>query len=270
MGRARSHARGVISAATFRPIQLRPARHRRRAQPDQAPPGRAAGPACPARLRRADRFWRRLERAAPAARLDAADHRRGSGRPVRRHGRPVHPRIPGHLTPASRVIAVDRIAARLDLARELGATDVINVNDVDLNVPLPDLTQSGGFYGVVEQPAAQPGPRRGYDPRASRSGGYVVGAPAFGSQSAWTIKHYASRPPRHGARHSRQQRPKFDDINAAVSHIASARPSSLFCSSTSVLRRSRVQHHHRTRHTPSPSTVSRTRQPDAPAGREAP
>jgi aryl-alcohol dehydrogenase len=85
-------------------------------------------------------------------------------------------------TPASRVIAIDRIAARLDLARELGATDVINVNDADLNEAVTDLTQGGGVNGVVETTGSTAVLGAAVMTLAPRGTTVIVGAPAFGSQ----------------------------------------------------------------------------------------
>jgi len=51
------------------------------------------------------------------------------------------------LTPATTIVAMDRVASRLELARELGATHVIESGD-DLTAQLIDAT--GGANGVVE------------------------------------------------------------------------------------------------------------------------
>jgi aryl-alcohol dehydrogenase len=54
------------------------------------------------------------------------------------------------LTPATRIIAVDLVASRLTLARELGATDVVDASQVDAREALLDLTGGRGVDATVE------------------------------------------------------------------------------------------------------------------------
>lgn len=86
------------------------------------------------------------------------------------------------LTPATRIIAVDRVAERLELARELGATDVVDAGQVDdLAAALTDLT-GGGADGVVET-TGNPGVlRQGVDALRARGTAVIVGAPPFGTE----------------------------------------------------------------------------------------
>ncbi|MBG6094218.1 NAD(P)-dependent alcohol dehydrogenase [Nocardioides luteus] len=85
------------------------------------------------------------------------------------------------LTPATRIIAVDRVAERLELAHELGATDVVDAGQVgDLAGALTELT--GGADGVVET-TGNPGVlRHGIDALAPRGTAVIVGAPPFGTE----------------------------------------------------------------------------------------
>lgn len=85
------------------------------------------------------------------------------------------------LTPATRIVAVDRVSERLELARELGATDVIDSGRVDdLATALTELT--GGADGVVET-TGNPGVlRHGIDALAARGTAVIVGAPPFGTE----------------------------------------------------------------------------------------
>ena len=85
-------------------------------------------------------------------------------------------------TPAARVIVVDRIAARLELARELGATDVIDTRDADLNEAVTDLTQGAGVDGVIETTGSTAVLGASVMTLAPRGTAVIVGAPAFGSQ----------------------------------------------------------------------------------------
>src|SRR5579862_9619449 len=50
------------------------------------------------------------------------------------------------LAAAERIIAIDTVAAKLDLARELGATDTLNVSNADPVQAVRDLTQCGVHY----------------------------------------------------------------------------------------------------------------------------
>lgn len=50
------------------------------------------------------------------------------------------------LAGASRVIAVDRVESKMDLARKFGATDCINASEVDPVAAVRDLTQGGVHY----------------------------------------------------------------------------------------------------------------------------
>ena len=47
---------------------------------------------------------------------------------------------------ASRVIAVDRVASKLELARKFGATDVVNAGETDAIEAVKDLTDGGVHY----------------------------------------------------------------------------------------------------------------------------
>ncbi|WP_222706736.1 NAD(P)-dependent alcohol dehydrogenase [Lacisediminihabitans profunda] len=54
------------------------------------------------------------------------------------------------MTPASRVIVIDRVQSRLELAKQLGASDVIDTSDNDLTSSLLDITDGRGVDYVVE------------------------------------------------------------------------------------------------------------------------
>lgn len=54
------------------------------------------------------------------------------------------------LSPAARIIAVDRVPSRLALARELGATDTIDARDVELTAALRELTGGRGVNHALD------------------------------------------------------------------------------------------------------------------------
>jgi len=91
------------------------------------------------------------------------------------------------LTPATRIIAVDRVPERLHLARELGATDTVDATTGDVVEALRALTGGAGVDGVLET-TGNPGVlRQGVDSLAARGTLVVIGAPPFGSEVALDV-----------------------------------------------------------------------------------
>jgi aryl-alcohol dehydrogenase len=86
------------------------------------------------------------------------------------------------LSPATRVIVVDRVAARLELARELGATDTVDTTNADLGERIDELTGGRGVDGVVETTGNAEVLRAAILTLAARGTAVIVGAPAFGTQ----------------------------------------------------------------------------------------
>jgi len=91
------------------------------------------------------------------------------------------------LTPATRIIAVDKIAERLMLAKELGATHTVNAGQADLGETLAVLTDGHGADGIVETTGSVAVLRQGADALAARGTLVVVGAPPFGSEVALDV-----------------------------------------------------------------------------------
>src|SRR3954452_8215879 len=54
------------------------------------------------------------------------------------------------LSPATTIVAVDRVAERLQLAKELGATHTVTAGESDLGEALAEITGGQGADGVVE------------------------------------------------------------------------------------------------------------------------
>ena len=86
------------------------------------------------------------------------------------------------LSPATTIIAVDRVAERLELARELGATHVIDATDTDVVDIVGKITGGAGADGVVETTGSTTVLRSGADILAARGTLVIVGAPPFGSE----------------------------------------------------------------------------------------
>ncbi|WCE01352.1 NAD(P)-dependent alcohol dehydrogenase [Streptomyces sp. HUAS 31] len=91
------------------------------------------------------------------------------------------------LTPATDIVAVDRVAERLSLARKLGATRTIDATGTDLAAALADITGGRGADGVVETTGNVGVLRRGVDALAARGTLVVVGAPPFGTEVALDV-----------------------------------------------------------------------------------
>jgi aryl-alcohol dehydrogenase len=86
------------------------------------------------------------------------------------------------LTAATTIVAVDRIASRLELARELGATETIDASSTDDLVAAINEATRGGADGVVETTGNVGVLRAGVDALRSRGTVVVVGAPPFGTE----------------------------------------------------------------------------------------
>ncbi len=86
------------------------------------------------------------------------------------------------LTPATRIIAADRVPARLALATELGATDTVDTTHTDLGEAIAKLTSGRGVDGVVETTGNADVLGVAISSLAPRGTAVIVGAPAFGTQ----------------------------------------------------------------------------------------
>ncbi|WP_328773380.1 NAD(P)-dependent alcohol dehydrogenase [Streptomyces sp. NBC_00286] len=91
------------------------------------------------------------------------------------------------MTPATTVIAVDLVAERLELARELGATHTVNAGDGDILEAIQVITDGAGADGVVETTGSVAVLRKGVDALAARGTAVIVGAPPFGSEVALDV-----------------------------------------------------------------------------------
>lgn len=91
------------------------------------------------------------------------------------------------LTSATTIIAVDRVAERLELARELGATHAVNATDADIVEAVRLITDGAGADGVVETTGSVAVLRQGVDALAARGTMVVVGAPPFGTEVALDV-----------------------------------------------------------------------------------
>jgi aryl-alcohol dehydrogenase len=86
------------------------------------------------------------------------------------------------LTPALRIVAVDIVPGRLDVARNLGATHVVDTSQEDLADRLIEITDGAGADGVIETTGNVKVLRQAVDGLAARGTAVVVGAPPFGTE----------------------------------------------------------------------------------------
>jgi aryl-alcohol dehydrogenase len=85
------------------------------------------------------------------------------------------------LTPATEVIVVDRVATRLELARELGATHTVDTTTTDLAEAVAEITGGRGADGLVESTGNTAVAGAAVGTLAARGTAALVGAPPFGS-----------------------------------------------------------------------------------------
>jgi aryl-alcohol dehydrogenase len=90
------------------------------------------------------------------------------------------------LSPATAVIAVDRISERLELARELGATHTVDAGRADVAEAVMELS-GGGAHGIVETTGSVAVARAGAAALAARGTLVLVGAPPFGTELALDV-----------------------------------------------------------------------------------
>jgi aryl-alcohol dehydrogenase len=86
------------------------------------------------------------------------------------------------LTPALQIVAVDVVPARLDLARKLGATHVVDASKEDYPTRIAEITGGVGAHGVIETTGNVQVLRHAVDSLTARGTAVVVGAPPFGTE----------------------------------------------------------------------------------------
>ncbi len=94
-----------------------------------------------------------------------------------------------NLMPLARVIAIDRVASRLDLAHELGATHTINATDEDVAEQLAAIVPSGLDY-AIDTTANMGVLRTAVDSLATLGTCAVVGAAPLGTELSIDISAF--------------------------------------------------------------------------------
>lgn len=103
--------------------------------------------------------------------------------------------LAAQLTGATRIIVVDIAPARLTLARELGATDVIDARVDDPVRAIFDLTGGVGAEYTLETSGMTRVLRQAVDALAVDGHCGVVGAPPFGSEASFDVPQMLARNP---------------------------------------------------------------------------
>ena len=97
------------------------------------------------------------------------------------------------LTSAAQVIAIDLHPGRLALARELGATDTIDVSKEDTKGAITALTAGAGLDGVIETSGNPSALKTAIGSLASRGTCVVVGIPARGEPGTFDVNDVVGR-----------------------------------------------------------------------------
>jgi aryl-alcohol dehydrogenase len=90
------------------------------------------------------------------------------------------------------IIAVDVRAARLELAQELGATHIVNANDVDPVLAIRELT-GGGVEASLETSGVPGVLRQAVDVLGSGATCGLIGAPPLGTEEALDVNEVLAR-----------------------------------------------------------------------------
>ncbi|WP_438387989.1 NAD(P)-dependent alcohol dehydrogenase [Actinopolyspora saharensis] len=91
------------------------------------------------------------------------------------------------LTTATRVVVVDIIASRLELAKEMGATDVINGAEEDVAARLGEVTGGGGVDHALESSGVPALLRQAVDALSVGGTVAVAGAPPVGTDASFDV-----------------------------------------------------------------------------------
>ena len=100
------------------------------------------------------------------------------------------------LTPATRIVAIDVVPERLQLAGELGADHTINAAADDPVEIIRDLTAGRGADRIVECTGNTKVLRQAFDAMATDATVAIVGAPPFGSEVALDVLDAIVKGPR--------------------------------------------------------------------------
>lgn len=112
------------------------------------------------------------------------------------------------LAGAETIVAVDVVPSRLDLARELGATHVVDGREVDAVEAVRDVTGGGAAF-ALESTGVPAVLRQGIDALGQRGSLGFVGAPALGTSADFDVNNLLlggqtirGRARSHGPRHT--------------------------------------------------------------------
>lgn len=110
---------------------------------------------------------------------------------------------------ASRIIAVDISAANLELARTLGATDVVNASEVDAVAAVRELTKGGADY-VIETSGSAKVAETSFEMLGEGAVLTLVGLPAHGTKIAFDMTRFIPSEMTVRGSHVGSLRPRID------------------------------------------------------------
>jgi aryl-alcohol dehydrogenase len=88
---------------------------------------------------------------------------------------------------ATTIIAADVVPSRLELARELGATHIVNSRETDPVAAVREITGGGGAHYTLESSGRPAVLRQAIDALAARGICGIVGAPALGTEASFDV-----------------------------------------------------------------------------------
>jgi aryl-alcohol dehydrogenase len=88
---------------------------------------------------------------------------------------------------ATTIIAADVVPSRLELARELGATHIVNSRETEPVAAVREITGGGGAHYTLESSGRPAVLRQAIDALAARGICGIVGAPALGTEASFDV-----------------------------------------------------------------------------------
>lgn len=92
------------------------------------------------------------------------------------------------MLPLAAVVAVDLVDARLELARELGATHTVNAGREDVAARIAEITGGRGLGSAIDTTAVPAVVRTAIDALGARGTCAIVGAPARGTEVSFDVQ----------------------------------------------------------------------------------
>jgi aryl-alcohol dehydrogenase len=102
--------------------------------------------------------------------------------------------LAARLTPAARIVVVDRVPERLEVARSVGATHTVDAREADVLEQVREASHGGADF-AIDTTGNTAVLRQAVDALAVNGRCAVVGAPPFGSEVALDVNNFLIRNP---------------------------------------------------------------------------